>query len=581
MLWERRDEGPQPEAAKPVALVVPANSMADQLTRLDEATIDRIAAGEVISRPARVVAELVDNALDAGASKIEIAVDGDGTDRIRVADDGHGLTREDASLAVERHTTSKLPADASGRVSEVSTLGFRGEALAAICDCATVEIVTSDGDAVGTKLRVENGEVTVSDAARGQGTTVTVTDLFVDRPARRESLAAPAAEFGRISDRVAAYALARPAVRFSLSHDGATTITTAGDGRRDALVGVYDAAVARQATVVEHATDIDTGDGTGSLELRGILAAPAVTRASREHVHIAVDGRPVADTGLRRAGIDGYGSLLPGDEYPIAALDVRPPAGGVDPNVHPAKQQIGLRDRDAIESAVEDAVSSALSTADARRAEAAATDLTTELDAVDRADPFADLRVIGAFRDLYLLCEDDAELLVVDQHAAHERVNYERLQAAVDEVSLPTATLDPPASVSVSPGAASLAEAHADLLADLGFDIEPFGGGTLRVSTVPAPLGRAADADAVRATLDAIAAGETPDDPRDALLAELACQPSLKAGEQLSTEEGEQLLARLGECEQPFACPHGRPTVCRIDETTLAAGFDRESTRFD
>ncbi|ERH00606.1 MAG: DNA mismatch repair enzyme (putative ATPase), partial [Halonotius sp. J07HN6] len=209
------------------------------------------------------------------------------------------------------------------------------------------------------------------------------------------------------------------------------------------------------------------------------------------------------------------------------------------------------------------------------------TDLTTELDVVDRADPFADLRVIGAFRDLYLLCEDDAELLVVDQHAAHERVNYERLQAAVDEVSLPTATLDPPASVSVSPAVASLAEAHADLLADLGFDIEPFGGGTLRVSTVPAPLGRTADADAVRATLDTIAAGETPDDPRDALLAEVACHPSLKAGEQLSTEEAEQLLARLGECEQPFACPHGRPTICRIDEATLAAGFDRESTRFD
>ena len=561
--------------------------MAPSLTRLDDATIARIAAGEVISRPARVVIELVDNALDAGADRIDIAVDGDGTDRIRVEDDGHGLARADAERAIERHTTSKLPtrSDTAGdALTAVSTLGFRGEALAAICDCATVEIVTNDGDAVGTKLRVADGEVSVSDAARGQGTTVTVTDLFADRPARRESLAGPAAEFGRISDLVADYALARPHVRFSLSHDGTTTFSTTGNGRRDALLGVYDADLARQATVLEHATVLDTAsddaDSDRSLDIRGILAYPSVTRTSRDHVRIAVDGRPVEDSGLRRAVIDGYGTLLAGEAFPVAAIDVRPPADGVDPNVHPAKQRVGLRDRDAIEAAVETAVSDALATADARRAETAATDLTTELDAVDRSDPFADLRVIGSFRELYLLCEDGDELLVVDQHAAHERVNYERLRAAVNEESIPQATLEPPESVSVSPAAAALADAHADLLDSLGFAVEEFGGGTLRVGAVPAPLGRTVDADALRATLDELADTEQPDDPRDALLAELACQPSLKAGTVLSTEEATQLLARLGECEQPFACPHGRPTICRIDEATLAAGFDRESTRF-
>ena len=555
--------------------------MPPQLTRLDDATVAKIAAGEVISRPARVVGELIDNALDAGASRIAIAVDGDGTERIRLKDDGHGLSRSDAELAVQRHTTSKLPADAGASLTAVSTLGFRGEALAAICDCATVEVVTNDGDAVGTKLRVENGEPTVADAARGQGTTVTVTDLFADRPARRESLSGPAAEFSRISDRVAAYALARPEVRFSLRHDGTTTFTTTGNDRRDALLGVYDADLARQATVIEHATDIGTAEGTGSLGLRGILAYPSVTRASHEHVRIAVDGRPVADSSLRRAVIDGYGSLLAGDDYPVAAIDVRPPADAIDPNVHPAKQAVGLRYREAIESAVETAVDDALATADARRTEAAATDLTTELDGVDRSDPFADLRVIGSFRDLYLLCEDDDQLLVVDHHAAHERVNYERLQAAVGDSAVPTATLEPPESVSVSPAAASLAEAHADLLDSLGFVIEAFGGDTLRVSAVPAPFGRTVDPAALRATLDELAAGESPADPREALLATLACQPSLKAGAELSTEDAMSLLARLGECEHPFRCPHGRPTVCSIEESTLAAGFDRESTRFE
>jgi len=555
--------------------------MPPQLTRLDDATIANIAAGEVISRPVRVVGELIDNALDAGASRIDIAVDGDGTERIRLKDDGHGLSRGDAELAVQRHTTSKLPADGDASLTAVSTLGFRGEALAAICDCATVELVTNDGDAVGTTLRVETGEPTVADAARGQGTTVTVTDLFADRPARRESLAGPAAEFSRISDRVADYALAQPDVALSLRHDGTKTISTPGGGLRDALLGVYDADIARNTTVVEHATVLDTEGGTGSLDLHGIFTYPSVTRSTREHVRISVAGRPVSDSGLRQAVVDGYGSLLPGDRYPIAAVDIEPPTGTVDPNVHPAKQRVGLRYQAEIEAAVENAVSEALSTADARRVDAVATDLTTELDAVDRRDPFADLRVIGSFRELYLLCAADDTLLVIDQHAAHERVNYERLQAAVGDEAIPTVTVEPPASVSVSPAAASLAEAHADLIDSLGFAVEPFGGGTLRVSAVPAPLGRVADVDALRATLGALAAEESPDDPRDGLLAELACQPSLKAGEQLSTDEAEQLLARLGECEHPFGCPHGRPTVCSIDETTLAAGFDRETTRFN
>ena len=555
--------------------------MPSELLRLDDATIAKIAAGEVISRPARVVSELIDNALDAGASRIDIAVDGDGTEEIRVADDGKGLSRSETQLAVQRHTTSKLPADAGASLTAVSTLGFRGEALAAICDCATVEIVTNDGDAVGTKLRVENGEPTVTDTARGQGTTVTVTDLFADRPARRESLAGSAAEFSRISGLVADYALAQPGVAFSLSHNGSKTFSAPGGGLRDALLGVYSADVARNATVIEHSTTIDTEGATGSLALRGILAYPSVTRATREHVRHSVAGRPVSDSGLRHAVLDGYDSLLAGDQNPIAAVDVDPPAETVDPNVHPTKQQVGLRCRNAIEAAVAAAVADALTTADTRRAEAAATDLTTELDTVDRSDPFANLRVIGHFRELYLLCENDDTLLVVDQHAAHERVNYERLQTAVGDNTVPTVPLEPPASVPVSPAAASLAAQHTDLLAALGFDIDPFGGGTLRVSAVPAPFGRVADADAVRAVLDELVAEETPADPRDTILATMACHPSLKAGAELSPDEAALLLERLGECHQPFACPHGRPTVCSIDEATLAAGFDRNTTRFE
>ena len=543
--------------------------------RLDEATVAQIAAGEVITRPARVVAELVDNALDAGAERIDVTVDGDGTDRIRVADNGCGLSRSDAERAVERHATSKLPAETEADLTGVSTLGFRGEALAAIADCATLELVTNDGDAVGTKLRVDD-EVIVSNAGRARGTTVTVTDLFADRPARRESLAGEAAEFGRISELLARYALAQPDVRFSLTHNGNETFATSGSGLQDALLGVYDAGTASRSTVIHHETALD--DGTFSVD--GICCYPSVTRSTRDHVRISVGGRPVTDTGLRRAVVTGYGSLVAGNKYPIAAIDIKPPAGTVDPNVHPAKEEVGLAAREAVEAAVETAVSEALTAADARRTDAAATDLETELAAVDRSDPFGEVRVIGPFRDLYLLCEDGDELLVVDQHAAHERVNYERLRSAVAEESVPTAPLEPPETVSVGPAAAAAAETHTDLLADLGFEVDAFGGGTLRVSGLPAPLGRVADTELLVETLDQLAAGQQPEGKRDELLADLACHPSLKAGDRLTTDEAEQLLDRLGECEQPFACPHGRPTVCSLDESTLAAGFERGSTRF-
>ena len=544
--------------------------------RLDESTVAQIAAGEVITRPARVVAELVDNALDAGATAVEIAVDGDGTDRIQVSDDGCGLSRTDAERAVERHATSKLPTDGDGELTRISTLGFRGEALAAIADCARLEVVTNDGTAVGTKLVVADNERQVSNAGRPQGTTVTVTDLFKNRPARRESLAGQAAEFGRISDLVARYALARPETRFRLRHNGNETLSISGNGFQDALLGVYDAETASRATTIYHQTDVDGQP----LTVRGICCYPSVTRSTREHVRIAVGGRPVADTGLRRAVIAGYGSLVAGSNYPIAAIDVDPPAGTVDPNVHPAKQEVGLTTRGDIESAVETAVSEALTTADIRRTEEAATDLGTPLQAVDRSDPFGEVRVIGPFRDLYLLCEDGSELLVVDQHAAHERVNFERLRSTLAETGVPTAELDPPETVSVSPAAASAAETHAELLADLGFDVAPFGGGTIRVSGLPAPLGRVAEIDLLIETLDQLAAGDLPADRREELLADMACHPSLKAGDRLTHEEAETLLARLGECEQPFACPHGRPTVCSLDESTLAAGFERGSTRF-
>ncbi|MGZ0746841.1 DNA mismatch repair endonuclease MutL [Haloparvum sp. AD34] len=572
---------------------MPENQPAgDEVHRLSEATVDRIAAGEVVTRPARVVAELVDNALDADATRIEIAVAGDGTEHIEVRDDGHGMSRADATLAVERHATSKLR-DGKDPVG-VASLGFRGEALPAIADAARLELTTNDGGEVGTRVVVDGDPgdpdaTRVGDAGRGRGTTVVVEDLFRDRPARKDALAEPATEFARVSDVVADYALARPDVSFSLSHDGRETLSTPGTGPSDALLAVYDRDVASQSTefdgraAVELDGDIEHGgefDGDArEVRVTGVLGYPSVTRASSDHVRVAVNGRPVENAGLRRAVRDGYGRLLPSGREPIAAVDVETSPELVDPNVHPAKREVDLRAGDAIADAVETAVSDALTGADLRRRAEVATDLESALEPVDGDAPFADVEPIGQYRDLYLLCDAGDELLVIDGHAAHERVNYERLRRAVADEEVPTATLDPPLTLSLSESGMATVETNRETLAELGFDAEPFGGGTVRLHSVPAPFGRTLDAEAFRDAVDALAAGESPANARDPLLADLACHPSLKRGDELSRAETRQLLDRLGECEQPYACPHGRPTVLSVDEATLADGFERPPQR--
>jgi DNA mismatch repair protein MutL len=547
--------------------------------RLDAAARNRIAAGEVVTRPARVVAELLDNALDAGADRIEVSVAGDGTDLVRVRDDGHGMARGDARRALERHATSKIRGAAE--LDAVDTLGFRGEALPAVASVSRLELETNNGGDEGTRVVAAGGTVeSVEPVARGRGTTVTVRDLFFNREPRRESLAGPRTEFGRISDLVARYACCRPDVAVRLVHDDRETLSTPGTGVRDAVLAVYGRDVARAATAVEAAGTAGAGesDADGAVRVRGLLAAPSTTRASTDHVHVAVRGRPLSAAGaLRDAAERGYGSLLPDGRHPVAVVRVGLPAGAVDPNVHPAKERVGLRDAEAVAAAVERAVADALSTADLARVAETSTDLGDALAPVDGDGPLAAARVVGGYRERYLLCEADDDLLVVDQHAAHERVNYERLRAAVDE-GVPSRRLDPPATVDLDPGGVETVRERADALARLGFEAEPFGGTAVRVRATPAPFGRAASPDALGDAVDALRGGADPD-PRADRLADLACHPSLRAGDEVDEADARRLLDALAACEQPYACPHGRPTALSVAPATLARGFERAPTR--
>lgn len=557
------------------------------VTRLDATTRAKIAAGEIVSRPVDVVVELVENALDADADRIEVDVWDDGTNRIRVADDGRGMSREDAVLAVERHTTSKVggPED----VERIATLGFRGEALPSIAAAGRLELTTNDGGAEATRVVVGDGAEgrekdgplkRVESTGRAQGTTVEVRDLFGTRPARRKSLASPAAEFARISDAVASRALAHPDVAISLSHDDAETFSTPGSGSyADALLGVYDRTVAAESTTFDHTTTIPVDGEDRTLTVSGVLSYPSVARSGDDHVTVAVNGRVVSDPGIRRAVRAGYGTLLPEGRHPIAVVAVDVDPAFVDPNVDPAKREVAFLDADRVADAVETAVADALSTADLRRSGEVATDLESSLAPVAGDAAFADVTFLGQFRGTYLLCADDDELLVVDQHAAHERVNFERLRSALADEAVPSQPLSPPRTLPLSAPEVAAVEEHADALSSLGFDVEPFGGGTVRVRAVPAPLGRTADVESLRETLDSLRAGAAGPDRREELLTDLACHPSLKAGDELDDEAARDLLDRLGACEQPFACPHGRPTVLSIEEATLARGFERGSTR--
>ena len=542
------------------------------IRKLDDETVELIAAGEVVKNPASVVKELIENSLDADASYVDIEVDGGGIDRVRVADDGCGIEAKDAIKAFERHATSKIrdPED----VSKVDTLGFRGEALPSIARVAHIEMVTKaeEGDGVGatrvlTGTGVEGKET--EETGRAPGTTVEVTRLFEKTPARRAALSTPRREFRRISRLVTRYALARPDVAFTLEHDGRETVSTPGSGDYvDSLYAVYGRDVASRAIRFTYEDDVT---------VEGALVRPSETRTESHHVYTAVNGRALDDEAVRSATVEGYGNLLPKDRYPVAVASVGVPPERVNVNVHPAKKEVRFVDEDAVRCAVTKAVRDALTSEDLTRRDAVDLDAPVEELETSGDSAFADAEVIGQFRDLYLLCESGDDLLVVDQHAAHERVNYEELCAEFNG-SVPSVELEEAVTVDLSPEEAAVVEERGDALRENGFRVEEFGGGLYRVRGVPAPMGRVGDTELVHDVLDRFVAGEEID-LRDEVLKDVACHPSLKAGDELTKEEATSLVRALGGCEQPFACPHGRPTVLSVNERRIAEGFERGGVR--
>jgi len=582
----------------------------------------QIAAGEVVERPASVVKELVENALDAGAKSLQVTIANAGRTLVQVADDGTGIPADEMALAVERHATSKL--SNAEDLFRIGTLGFRGEALASIGSVSRLSLTSRTADSsAGTRLRVEGGVISKLEKVGSPiGTVVSVEELFYNVPARLKFLKQDATERRAIDALITRYALAYPLVRFKLSEGNTTSLQTAGDGdRRTILAALYGVDAARQMLEV-----VAEEDGT---KITGFISPTGLTRSNRKEITFFVNGRWVQDISLNTALIQAYHTLLMVGRYPIATLFLQILPEEVDVNVHPAKAEVRFRSPDKVFSFVQRSVRRALlaytpvpqvapqnlwgssntgQTVQNRGSQIDATwflahddrfpvDSNTAtgneppLPAGDQAPAVVApalafekvplLRLIGQIGATYLVAEGPDGLYLIDQHAAHERVLFEKLMAQHDQKNIPSQSLLTPVIVELTRSSAELLNAQLPVLSHFGFHIEPFGSSAFQVRAMPALFANSDPAAALRALVEDFEEDEAPlRDEIEAKIAGRVCKRlAVKAGQVLSPEEQRTLLNDLEACASPRTCPHGRPTMIHLSVDMLERQFGRKGAR--
>jgi len=574
---------------------------------------NKIAAGEVVERPANVVKELVENALDAGATEIRVEVQRGGRRLIRVADNGCGIPADQVALAFEHHATSKVRT--AQDLFSVHTLGFRGEALPSIAAVSRVTMLTRPREqAVGTEIRLAGGEVvSTRPAAAPAGTVVTVEDLFFNTPARRKFLRTVATEMGLIAEIVSHYALAYPERRFTLVGDGRTLFQTPGTGElRDALLAVYGLDVVRHMLTLDASLDPQSG-----IRVHGAIGGPALHRANRKYLIFFVNGRVVRSPMLTAAVEQAYQGVVPTGRHPFAVLKVEMPPDQLDVNVHPQKLEVRFARGDEVFRAVQRAVRRLLVE------EAPVHRYTRPVEVVDRPLeeagsppplwpekprpggearlpgamsgspapsshrpelPGADvggtklppLRVLGQMMTTYIVCEGPDGLYLVDQHTAHERVLLERLRRQRERQAVPAQRLLQPLTVELTPQQLAVVDEQHDVLRRLGFEVEPFGGLTVVVRTLPEVLKDHPDpAAALAEVLDGAIHDRRGLSWEERLTVYAACRGAVKAGDPLTHEEMVELIRQLEQTDLSRTCAHGRPTVVKLSQAQLEREFGR------
>lgn len=584
--------------------------MTAPILELDDVTVARIAAGEVIERPASAIKELVENSLDAGATEIQVEIQAGGLRLLRVSDNGHGIPAAQATLAFQRHTTSKIRTATD--LVQVRTLGFRGEALASIAAVSHVTAITRAIDEkAGTRLRIDSGSpVDVAPTGAPVGTAITAENLFHAVPARLKFQRSEATEAGRIHEIVVRYALAYPERKFQLLNNGRTVFQSPGTGvLEDTLIAAYGLEVAREMLPVgreREPVDADGGRGGASApRVHGYTSPPHLHRATRRHITLFLNGRWIQDQSLTFAVVQAYHTLLPKGRFPLAILRVELAPDLVDVNVHPAKSEVRFQDGrpvwDAVQRAVRRAVIGGAAVAPVGEAGrghgmapwprfstpgAASVPDTWAPSATGPAAAQPELRsadgsrlpmlrVLGQVAQSYIIAEGPDGLYLVDQHAAHERVLYERFMARA--ATAPSRQLLEPASVALSPSEMAVLEANEQVLTSLGFDLGAFGRDAAIVRALPDVLASGDVAGVLRSVLDAIADGtDAVADSSEARVVRAVCKrASVKAGQTLSLAEMESLLRSLEAAEAPRTCPHGRPTMIVLSADRLAREFGR------
>ena len=559
---------------------------------LAEHVADQIAAGEVVERPGSVVKELVENALDAGAHAVRVELEDGGKTLIRVSDDGSGMDREDARLALQRHATSKIrtATDLIG----VATFGFRGEALPAIASVSRFELeTTGDGEAGATRLRVTGGKLEGEDAsARQRGTTVTVRGLFYNTPARRKFLRATATETRAAVEALTVLALTRPDVAFSLTSDGRVLLDCSPATRLiDRVHALWGAELADTLLAVSHRA--------GPLEVTGLAQRPAQARPAGRKGYVFVRGRPVRDPFILRAAEAGYRSTIAPGDRPSLLLFLDLPGDAVDVNVHPAKLEARFRDKFFVERVVEEAVREALAPLESaapiggvgfqvsgawfqREGSVQPTaGVPLELFRAESLTP--DTRhqtpLLQVF-DTYILFQTDSGVAIVDQHSAHERVLYEDVMRQLSGDGAPAQRLLLPLTLDFAPAELDAIEAHRELLARIGYEIEPFSGRSIVVHTAPNPHPRFEAARCLQELVADLAGGRFGgwQNRLERFAATYACRAAIKAGQTLDADEMRQLIVRLLSATLPAHDVHGRPSMVQLPKEELERRFGRSTS---
>ena len=556
---------------------------------LDSRVVSQIAAGEVVERPASVVKELVENSLDASSSQVSIEVRGGGVNLIRVADNGVGIPGAELELAFERYATSKI--DALDDLEAISTLGFRGEALPSIAAVAEVEVATcAAGEQAGSYLSLRNGTA-VGRGSRGhsRGTTVTVKNLFRRVPARLKFLKSLATENSHIASVVSQYALAFPGVRFTLLIEGRVGLRSPGSGQLvDSVTEVYGLDVARNMLAIGH-------EPASIPRVMGMVSSPAVNRSGRGYLSFFVNRRWITSRLLARAVDDAYSGLLMQGRHPVAIIDISLQPGEMDVNIHPTKTEVKFRNERIVFAAVQRAVrrtlveqmpvpgirepaAAYLSPEPGRGTGTVVTGgdaiVTSGEPSLTPAASLPVLRVLGQLLASYIIAEGPDGLYLIDQHAAHERILFEKIKDQRSRRQIEVQGLLEPATFEVNPKQEEILNLYYEDLAEFGFSIEPFGDRTYLVRAVPAMLYKKNWMGMIRELLDSLS-GENNSHWAEEVVISMACHSAVRAGQALTDNEMHELILELERTAIPNTCPHGRPTMIHLSSGQLRRQFGR------